>query len=226
MPAQDNSVELIGFYGSDELIACSAWTSTSRDLTDEKRSRIGPMVKKLWMDGHHTPFEKGIVHFLVNSDIATHIHFLKHRISSANSESARYKELRENKYYIPDDWNGIKCSIEMREGTKGLEWAKILESWSDASNELYHNCLADLEPVLGRKRAKETARFFKMYNSQIEMDIMFNLRSFANLQKTRNSSHAQNEIHQLTKRMLELVSEIEGNPFKYTLEAWRESGVF
>jgi hypothetical protein len=27
----NNSVELIGIYGDDELIACSAWTSTSRD---------------------------------------------------------------------------------------------------------------------------------------------------------------------------------------------------
>ena len=32
-----NTVELIGHYGSDEIIACSAWTSTSRNLTQEKK---------------------------------------------------------------------------------------------------------------------------------------------------------------------------------------------
>jgi hypothetical protein len=31
-----NSVELLGFYGSDEIICLSAWTSTERDLTDDK----------------------------------------------------------------------------------------------------------------------------------------------------------------------------------------------
>ena len=83
----NNSVELIGYYGSDEMIACSAWTSTNRKLTDEKRKRIPKLINMLWSNGHETPFEKGIVHFLVDTDIATHIHLLKHRISSLNAES-------------------------------------------------------------------------------------------------------------------------------------------
>ena len=33
-----NKVQLLGYYGSDEVIACSTWTSTSRNLTDEKKS--------------------------------------------------------------------------------------------------------------------------------------------------------------------------------------------
>jgi ribosome-binding protein aMBF1 (putative translation factor) len=31
-----NTVELIGYYGSDEIHAQSAWTSTSRELTEDK----------------------------------------------------------------------------------------------------------------------------------------------------------------------------------------------
>ena len=102
-----NTVELLGHYGSDKVIACSAWTSTSRDLTKEKEARIPQMISMLWANGHETPFEKGIVHFLVNVDQSAHIHLLKHRISSFNGESARYKELKEDKYYIPEDWNVI-----------------------------------------------------------------------------------------------------------------------
>src|SRR5574339_680256 len=107
---QENTVELIGHYGSDEIIAGSAWTSTSRDITPEKRERIPGLINMLWTNGHETPFEKGMVHFLVDTDIASHIHLLKHRISSMNAESARYKELKEDKYYLPYDWNGIKGS--------------------------------------------------------------------------------------------------------------------
>jgi thymidylate synthase ThyX len=87
-------------------------------------------------------------------------------------------------------------------------------------NQLYHACLKDLEPVLGRKRAKESARFFKTYNSQIEGDVMFNMRSFANFIKLRRSEHAQKEIRDIADEMLQLVKNIDGNPFEYTLKAW------
>ena len=43
----NNTVELLGYYGSDESHALSAWTSTSRDLTDEKKKRIPQLLKTL-----------------------------------------------------------------------------------------------------------------------------------------------------------------------------------
>jgi len=227
-----NTVELIGYYGSDEVIACSAWTSTSRELTDDKRQRVGKLIDMLWSNGHETPFEKGVVHFLVNTDIASHIHLLKHRISSLNAESARYKELKEDKYYLPEDWKDIKVAAgtqldpnninSKHPGTGSLTWAKLLEFYTDMGNLLYHQCLEQTEPVLGRKRAKESARFFKTYNSQIQADVMFNMRSFANFQKLRNSEHAQLEIREIAAMMLEQVQNIEGNPFKFTLESIRK----
>lgn len=228
-----NTVELIGYYGSDEIIACSAWTSTNRNLTDEKRQRIPKLIDMLWRDGHHTPFEKGDVHFLVNSDIASHIHKLKHRISSLNAESARYKELQEDKYYVPEDWATIKCDIDYRIDFGFLNhqlqikgtWDEALSAYTELGNRLYHQCLADLTPALGRKRAKESARFFKTYNSQIQSDVKFNMRSFANFLSLRRSEHAQKEIREIADNMLELVSNIEGNPFKETISAWRKYGV-
>jgi thymidylate synthase (FAD) len=217
----DNKVELLGHYGSDEVIACSAWTSTSRNLTDEKKARIPRLIEMLWVNGHETPFEKGMVHFLVDTEIASHIHLLKHRISSLNAESARYKELKEDKYYIPEDWNDITCSEWCGMDELGEKWSDVLENYTQYGNNLYHQCIADLEPVLGRKRAKESARFFKTYNSQIQADITFNMRSFANFQKLRNSEHAQVEIREIAAKMLELVEGIEGKPFKCTLEAFK-----
>ncbi|MQF98067.1 MAG: FAD-dependent thymidylate synthase [SAR202 cluster bacterium] len=219
----NNKVDLLGYYGSDEVIACSAWTSTSRDLTNEKRSRIGKLISMLWREGHETPFEKGVVHFLVDCEIASHIHLLKHRISSLNAESARYKELKEDKYYLPEDWTEIRNSNpNLRidgNGEKHQKWTTILRRYTELGNLLYHQCVEDIEPTLGRKRAKESARFFKTYNSQIQADIMFNMRSFANFIKLRNSEHAQKEIREIAQSMWDLVESIEGEPFKHTLEA-------
>ena len=198
-----NKVELLGYYGSDTVIACSAWTSTSRNLTDEKRARIPKLIDMLWSNGHETPFEKGVVHFLVDTEIASHIHLLKHRISSLNAESARYKELQENKYYLPEDWPD--------------DWAAKLEKYTMMGNDLYHEAINELEPILGRKRAKESARFFKTYNSQIQADVIFNMRSFANFYKLRYSEHAQVEIREIAKKMWDLVAVIPGDPFHHTM---------
>ena len=222
-----NKIELIGYYGSDEIHACSAWTSTSRDITNEKRERIPKLLKMLADAGHHTPFEKSSLHFLVDCDIASHIHLLKHRIGvSINGESARYKELKEDKFYIPDDWTALDeadedgCAGNSHESISVYSWAGVLKEYTEEGNRLYHQCLKELEPVLGRKRAKESARFFKTYNSQIQADVMFNMRSFHHFLELRNKPDAQKEIRDIAEYMLLLVKNIEGNPFKYTIEAF------
>jgi len=203
-----NTVELLGHYGDDLIHACSAWTSTSRELTNEKIERVPKLLNMLASEGHHTPFEKSSLHFLVTVDQATHIHLLKHRIGvSINGESARYKELKEDKTYLPSDWPE--------------EWIEHLQWITEISNKAYHKCLEELTPTLGRKRAKESARFFKTFNSQITMDLMFNWRSFAHFQQLRNSEHAQVEVRELAQKMLDLVKNIEGNPFKHTIEAFK-----
>ncbi len=203
-----NKVELLGYYGDDTVHASSAWTSTSRDLTEEKVNRIPKLLDMLASEGHHTPFEKSSLHFLVTVDQATHIHLLKHRIGvSINGESARYKELKEDKMYIPEDWD------------ETLQ--QDLIDFTNEANEYYHKFLEILTPKLGRKRAKESARFFKTFNSQITMDVMFNWRSFAHFQGLRNSEHAQVEVRELAQQMLDLVKNIEGNPFEHTIKAFK-----
>lgn len=223
-----NFVELLGYYGDDLTHASSAWTSTSRDLTPDKIERVPSLLKMLASEGHHTPFEKSSLHFLVTVDQATHIHLLKHRIGvSINGESARYKELKEDRFYLPEDWINVKLSKESsiygnfseRLGVNH-NWQSVLDNYTKIGNELYHQCLKDLTPILGRKRAKESARFFKTFNSQITMDVMFNWRSFYHFQKLRNDEHAQKEVKELAQEMLILVKNIKDNPFRHTLEAF------
>jgi thymidylate synthase (FAD) len=223
MGKQNNQVQLIGHYGGDIVHACSAWTSTSRSLTEEKRERIPKLLRDLAGNGHETPFEKSTLHFLVDSEIASHIHILKHRIGvSLNAESARYKELKEDKFYVPEDF--AEVPVDPKHGMHMYEdWAAVLYDHSVNSNRLYHQCLEDATKALGRKRAKESARFFKPYNSMIESDVMFNFRSFVHFQRLRNSEHAQKEIRDIAGQMLALVSNIEGDPFKHSIEAFNLS---
>ena len=208
MTCQINSVELVGHYGSDETHALSAWTSTSRELTGEKRSRIPQLLKMLAEHGHHSVFEKSSLHFLLTVDTATHIQLLKHRIGvSSNAESARYKELRDDKYYLPQDW-----PLE--------EQAKYVAFAEDALMR-YHETLERLvQGGMDRKRAKESARFYLPYGNQLTMDVMFNWRSFSHFLSLRMKPDAQREICWLAEEMLRQVRQIPGDPFAHTCAAF------
>ena len=208
MSGGNNTVELIGYYGSDETHAMSAWTSTSRDLSEEKKGRIDKLLKMLAEAGHHTVFEKSSLHFLITSDVATHIQFLKHRIGvSINAESARYKELKDDKFYIPQDWPE--------------EEVTRYTAYMEVCLEEYHRTLERLvQSGVSRKRAKESARFYLPYGNQITMDVMFNWRSFHHFLSLRGKPDAQREIAWMADEMLKLVSSISGNPFKHTISAF------
>ena len=208
MSFQDNKVQLTGWYGSDETHALSAWTSTSRELTDEKKDRIPKLLKMLADQGHHTVFEKSSLQFLVTVDTSVHVQLLKHRIGvSINAESARYKELKDDKYYVPSDW-------PLAEKTKYIAFME------DALLK-YHECLERLVAGgMDRKRAKESARFYLPYGNQITADIMFNWRSFNHFLGLRMKPAAQREICWLAEEMLKQVKEIPGDPFKHTIQAF------
>lgn len=221
-----NKVDLIGWYGGDKAIARAAWTSTQIDVDSKTDEQIGDLiVNKLWNNGsgkpHKTPFERGVVEFNITCEQASHIHLLKHRLANINGESARYKELKEDKYYIPEDWNSIRPKQEntLSEYLNG-SWYNILKQYSELGNDLYHQCLEDLTPILGRKRAKESARFFKTFNSQITLSVMMNMSCFYNFYSLRADGAAQLEIQEIANMMLEEIKSIEGNPFKHTLKAF------
>jgi flavin-dependent thymidylate synthase len=191
----DNTVELVGYYGGDQTHALSAWTSTSRNLTPEKRARIDKLLDDLAKNEHGSPFEKSYLHFLVDVETASHIHILKHRIGvSVNGESARYKEHTQDKWYLPADWPEAAQAA--------------LDAYTREGFMHYHAMLEVLEKEgFSRKRAKESARFFLPYSSQVTLDVGFNFRSFMHFQDLRNDDHAQVEIHEIAQKMLDLVWE-------------------
>jgi flavin-dependent thymidylate synthase len=206
MKSRTNHVELLGFYGNDVTHALSAWTSTSRELTEEKKERVPDLLLMLAEHGHETPFEKSSLHFLVTSEIATHIQLLKHRIGvSINAESARYKELKEDKYYVPTDWD----SSEQERFVDHMELCL----------QRYHETLCRLTSKgVSRKRAKESARFYLPYGNQITSDVMFNFRSFAHFLRLRYSEHAQLEVREIAREMLAQV--VLTGAFNETLKAF------
>ncbi len=214
MEEHKNKVELVGIYGSDETHALSAWTSTSRDLNDDKRGRMGKLLTMLATNDHHTPFEKSSQHFLITTDIATHIQIIKHRIGvSFNAESARYKALNDGKFYVPQDWpedEQVKLVLHFEESFKR-----------------YHECLERLVAGgMSRKRAKESARFYLPYANQLTADVMFNFRSFMHFVGLRFSEHAQVEIRDVARDMLVAIDKTGAFPLSLDAFGWTKEKIY
>lgn len=248
----ENKIQLMSYAGGDNTHCLSAWQSTSDELgidlpdsiehrvdvifaylAKQKKKTPEQLLGFLAEHGHTTPFENSFLYFQCASDIATHIHCLKHRIGvTINTESARYKELKD-KFYVPVDWKDTKIGedakkqlIERLPEPIGklfwpLEsWAKVIDAFNEIAATLYHISAEDLTKQLGRKRAKETSRYFLPYSKQLNYSVTVNFRSLVHFLKLRHSKHAQREVAAIAAQMLEQLKSIEGEPFKHSLAAF------
>lgn len=239
-----NSVELLDYMGGDNLHSLAAWSSTflefEVDIPDNIENRVDILVNHILNNGkkkrsiedllnylasneHTSPFRFSSFVFGMTTDVATHIQKLKHRVilEAENGESARYKELKEDKFYLPEDWRGIKVSephIVNHFGTN--DWYEVMEKATNFQNFLYHESLKDVTLAIDKKRAKETARFFKTYNSQINTLNKLSFDGVVQFAYKRNTEHAQKEIAFIAQEMINCIKNIPENPFKYSLKAF------
>ena len=188
----ENIVKLLEFAGSDLSHARAAWASTNQEITSDKMGRIPKLLKFLAENEHGTPFEHSMLSFHIQGDIASHIHCLKHRTGvSINTESARYKEMRDDLYYLPEDWPS--------------DWEDQTIESMESLHSHYHALLVLMDDKgYTRGRAKEISRYLLPYAHQLRWVMTFNFRSFMHFQKLRNSEHAQKEIREIAQEMLRI----------------------
>lgn len=233
----NNKVFLMDYLGSDDLHAFNAWASTFADLDvdmpEDIKKRLSALIKAIHANGkkkkpiseliaflaehnHASPFRSSHFVFVMTEDIATHVHLLKHKVlvKHENAESARYKELKEDKFYLPEDW--------LQYGLIGKYWYGRLKESSIDTNKLYHQAIADLVHAgMPRSRAKESARYFKQYNSQLNVVRTLSFDGLRQLYEKRGEqSGSQLEVSELVGDMVAQVRAIPGNPFEHSLKAW------
>lgn len=231
-----NTVTLVDYMGSDKSHSLAAWASTFMELdipipsdtkirvdqivdhimSKSKRMRsIEDLLHYLAKENHESPFRMSSFMFTMTTDVATHIQKLKHSVilEAENAESAKYKELQEDKFYMPEDWKDY--------GQFGQFWYSKLKKHSEDSNELYHECYDDLKNAgMPLKRVKETSRYFKMYNSQLNSVNKFSFAGVMQFHDKRTVDFAQEEIKQIAIGMVNEIKSIDSNPFEYSLKAF------
>ena len=104
-PAQfrsDATVELIDFMGTEENIVRAARVSTKGSKSKGQSADEG-LIKYLYREAHGVPFESVTLQMYLEFPVFTSRQVVKHRLSSINEESGRYKEMEGVFYMTPPD---------------------------------------------------------------------------------------------------------------------------
>jgi thymidylate synthase (FAD) len=229
-------VELQEHMGSDVSIANAAWTSTyDKDRREDKYDdpeKVASIVPRLIKDGHGTPIESVVMRFWIRLPIMIDRQHMTHRIASHNGLSGRYRTLPDDWFTVPQDVIDI-CNRITENPHNGKTHLQVgYDSICQQAFAFYNEQLRELKlkEKWGKitnaefKRMREVIRGVLPVAGMVERTTIFNLRSFANYQRQRNSDHAQKEICQIAQLMLKEVKEAGVAPIAIkTLEeiGWR-----
>lgn len=204
-------VELQEFMGSDASIANAAWTSTyDKDKREDRYDdpeKVSSLVPRLIKEGHSVPIESVVLRFWIRLPVFADRQHMTHRLASHNGLSGRYRTLPEDFFGLPPD---VLAIFEKTGQGVSKDANEAYDRLCTQAHEWYRNELAFLKQAEASaqitnaefKRAREAIRGALPLSGMVERTSIFNLRSFANYQRLRNSDHAQPEIRQIAQLML------------------------
>lgn len=201
------SIRLVGFYGSDALLAEVARNSVGGAAVLKKKSTDRALIRRLVRDLHTSPLEFGQMHFQVVTSIMVERQHVRHRMESYSVRSDRYTKrptgetsadgfpVRIKSYPIR------KQSAVNRQMSDGLvddevsnEFIRRLLEHSTKGLELYHDMI---EGGAAREQARQALSLDSSSVYHFTVDT-WNLMQFLRL---RLAPDAQLEIREMAGEM-------------------------
>lgn len=209
--------ELLTHFGDDLMVANIARVSYNKESKrfEEKDAKL---LKYLACHGHTTPFRHPQLQFRIECPIFVERQLFTHQIGWArNSISGRYVDFSDS-YWLPE-----KLRMQSKDSKQGSA-----EDISDDKNEYF---LSRMQSVLDHAKevyeemskfgiAKEQCRIHLPLALETKFIWTGSFQAFIHLCSLRLKKDAQKETRDLVEKMLNLVKNLKGEPFKYTLEAF------
>lgn len=212
-----NTVELISVFGDDLMVVNAARVSFGKEKSQFEESDA-KLIKYLVDHGHTSVFRHPQLQFRISCPIYVERQLFKHQIGlSANSISGRYVDFSDSYTHITE-WR--KQSKSSKQGSDGLMENQI--ACSKLELEVIEFCKHRYERLLDLGVSKEQARTILPLNLNTTFIWTGSLLAYLHLFDLRLKPDAQQETQAIVRQMLELVENIEGNPLKHTLEAWKK----
>lgn len=212
-----NTVELVKYSGDDLMIVNSARVSLGKEKTEIDKSDI-KLIKYLIDNNHSSTLEHCFFTFRLQIPIYVARQLMRHRSWSFNEISGRYVEFTDS-FFTPDKFR--LQDKDIKQGSKeDVENILNQDDIKNKYNQILDNAYQGYQELLKLGVCKEQARGVLPLSLNTELYATCNLRSLFHYLQLRLHKHAQKEIQEISQDMLNLVKNIEGNPFKYSLESF------
>lgn len=208
-------VELLEYFGNDLMVINSARVSYGKskevfDANDEK------LIKYLVEHKHIAPFRHPQIQFRITCPIYVERQLFKHQVGiSVNSISGRYVDFSDS-YTTIKEWR--KQSKSSKQGSEGLVDNQM--ACQDIEDKIIQTCSKAYCDLIELGVSKEQARTILPLNLNTTFIWTGSLLALFHLFNLRLKSDTQQETREVSMQMLEQVKSIEGNPFKYSLQAF------
>lgn len=209
-------VELIDSMGNDTRVVNAARVSYNRETKGVVQD--SNLIEYLIEHGHLSPFEHVMFTFRIKCPLIVARQWMRHRTWKYNEISRRYTQ--ENiEFYFPEKWRKPD-TVNKQGSTSGFN-AEADEILSDILQDTVKNSFANYNLLLSLGVAREMARMVLPLNLYTTYYGTIDLRNLFGFFEQRLDSHAQWEIQQYAKAMLEF-AEITA---PRSIEAWKKYGL-
>lgn len=224
----ENKVEILSIFGNDLMVCNSARVSYNKEASNYTEEQNAKLIKYLVNHKHTSVFRHPQLQFRITCPIYVERQLRKHEIglelglppepnSSINSISGRYVDFSDSYTTIKRWRKQSKSSKQGSEGDldiNGQIICKLIES------KVLEVCKLAYENLIEQGVSKEQARTILPLNLNTTFIWTGSFLSFIHLFNLRLKPDAQQETRELVSEILETVQNIEGNPFKHSLEAF------
>jgi thymidylate synthase (FAD) len=222
----DVTVDVVDSMGTEDNIVRAARVSTKGSQSRGQKADQG-LIRYLYREAHGVPFESCVLQMYLEFPVFTSRQVVKHRLSSINEESGRYKEMEGVFYVVPEDRplvqvgkvGAYEFELGRPDQRAAVEW--VQKTAADWSWEQYQKLKA-----MGICNEVSRMHFpFQLYSS---MYFTANLRSVLNFLSLRKD-WGDNAVHQ-SKAQYEIalvadgIAEVVKEKFPTVWECFVESG--
>lgn len=195
-------VRLEGQLGGDAAVIRAArvsYNSEPRQPDADKK-----LIAYLLKHNHGTPFEHAVYTFHIKLPIFAARQWIRHRMSSYNETSFRYREAPEE-FYIPERWRGQ--DIKNKQGSVPFDVQVLDSECNKTLIAQQESAMAAYRAMLKAGIAREMARMVLPVNLYTEWYWTVNARALMHFIGLRSESHAQLEIRQYSHALASIFAE-------------------
>ena len=199
-------VRLVDYYGSDQRIVQAARVSYGEGT--KTVSQDAALIDYLLRHQHTSPFEQVVCTFHLKMPIFVARQWVRHRTARMNEVSGRYSIMKDE-FYVPDADCVAGQSVNNKQGREDEplpppQAEKIRRDFEAGQKEAYTAYSGMLEEGLARELARINLPLALYTEFYWQMDL-HNLFRFL---KLRLDSHAQYEIREYAKVLLEMIRKV------------------